>query len=525
MKASATLCPPSSKKAPRRSGALATAARAAVLTLIAALAAGCSGDGDAKACADAVFATSAVSGARAVHVAAGCGDDQGDGSRDAPFATIAAAAAAAKPGDTLLVAAGSYAEGVALPAGVHLEGAGADAVTIAPPAGKRGVEVPAGAAEIRVAGVRVEGATSSGISSKGAPLLVAAVAVHGTKPGDTAAGGEAPGHGVVAQGAGALRIESSVISDNAGLGVGAYGSGPVTIIDPIFDGGPSGTFEGGVAIIDPIFAPASQISGNGAGGVAIIDPIFAPGGKTDGEVPSLTLHATDVLDNKGYAVAVFGGSVSVVRSALCGSRAAAGSDIADGLVLAAGSDAARVGAAVVDASSVIADNGRAQGSDAKVRLGAGARVVDNALVGVGVTGGARLEGKGAVIERTRNRTFNPIGGGDPESIGDGVGVFEGGGAVLEGCTFDANARAGLLGHRVGVDAQGAAVLDVKGNTFKGGDYGIAINAEGAKGISDTTLITNNTFEGAKTDFEEKAALPVRVSPCGDGKDAAAACGY
>jgi pectin methylesterase-like acyl-CoA thioesterase len=110
-----------------------------------------------------------VTGA-AVYVSAQCGAVDGDGSKERPLSTLAAAVAKAKPGTTIAVAAGTYAETVSLPSGVTLTGMGASQVIIAPPADV-GIRV-AGAELTTIAGVTVQGARGTGIEVKGGKLLL-----------------------------------------------------------------------------------------------------------------------------------------------------------------------------------------------------------------------------------------------------------------------------------------------------------------------------------------------------------------
>lgn len=528
---------PASGGRPANRGRQAGAAFLGLLGLSALM--GCSADGRPCDAGGYAKATGAV-----VHVSARCGDDGGDGSAASPFATIAAAIKRSQPGTTVLVAPGSYVEAIELANGVHLVGTGSNAVALLPPADRRGVDIRAGVAITHVAGLRIEGASGFGVGGTDVALALTDVAVSGTKAHPTLG----PGYGVAAKGAPTLLVESCQIADNAGIGVAAFSSGPVSIIDPIFDGAAVAGGVDAAAIIDPIFKPSSQIHGNAGGGIAIIDPIFAPAGKTDTANVALTLTATDVRGNKGYGVGLFGASARLVRCALRGTAADATGEVADGLVLAAGADAKAPGDVTFDAGSIVANNDRAgvlvataaainvsgavignaygglwaQGQSATLRLQEGARVRDNALVGAAVTAGAQLEAKGARIDATRTRSYSPVGGGAPAEIGDGVGVFAGAAADISGCQFRDNVRAAVIGHKVGVDGAGVARLQVKGSTFAKSLFGIAVNADGSAGVEAASLKGGNTFAadiGAAVDIA--ATLAVRVSPCGDGAVATA----
>ncbi len=80
----------------------------------------------ASACASGRFPTDVMT--PAIYVDAGA--TSGDGSMSAPFTTIAEAVAVAAAGDTIVVAAGTYAEAVVLPDGVSLRGACASTTII-----------------------------------------------------------------------------------------------------------------------------------------------------------------------------------------------------------------------------------------------------------------------------------------------------------------------------------------------------------------------------------------------------------
>ena len=499
----------------------------------AALVAACT---DTSPCEPVVF-PGAPSGA--LFVDAACAAASPDGSASAPFSSIAAAVERAGPGGVVVVGAGEYTVEVVLVPGLKLLGVAADKVIIRPPAGKRGIVAEGTGADVLIQGVTVQGATRVGVASSGPALSLVGVQVKGT----TAAKGEpGTGHGVAVVGAGGLRMEACVVSGNSGIGVGAWGSGPVAIIDPLFDGGAR---SGGASIIDPLFQPASSISGNDGGGVAIIDPLFSTAKADEASSSSLRLEATSVSANKGFGVAVYGGTVNIARTAITGTTAA-DSGAADGLLLANGADAARQGGAQVGDAVVIADNGRAgllaaaratvsvaalirgnamggvwaQGAGAAVTLSAKARLAENQLVGAAVTAGARVAADGARVEQTKARKWQDPGGGEPAEIGDGVGVFSGGRATLQKCAFSGNSRAAVLAHHAGVGASGDLELAVSASTFAGGKYGIVVNEGGKGAVKPAQWQQDNTFGadvGMKIDTAGK--LKVQVSPCGNGASA------
>lgn len=127
-------------------------------------------------------------------VAASCGSDSGTGAATAPFATIGKAAAAATPGTTIAVAAGTYKEALVLGNGVGLVGIGSKSVIVQPPAGASGLSCT-GTGSIVLQGFRVDKAAQLGISVTGGDVTFEDVEVSGTTRGKT---GTLPigGHGV-----------------------------------------------------------------------------------------------------------------------------------------------------------------------------------------------------------------------------------------------------------------------------------------------------------------------------------------
>ena len=214
----------------------------------------------------------------AVYVDAAKGQTSASGNHGSPVDTVAAAIALAKPGDTIVIAAGTYAETVDLPADVGLKGGGSGLTVIAPPADSHGINLAKGGGTVTIAGVSVTGASGYGVSAEVNVLNLVDVKVEKTK---TKQGQPGTGHGVQFSNGASLMMESCNIIGNAGTGLLAYRIGEVTIIDPAFSVSPRGD-GGGAALIDPAFAPASNFNGNLGGGIAIIDPAFSPSrGKTD----------------------------------------------------------------------------------------------------------------------------------------------------------------------------------------------------------------------------------------------------
>ena len=513
-------------------------ARLVGLSAVALLAVACAGTTD---CDDTPTATGTV-----LRVSQKCGSASGDGSAAKPFATIGAAALAAKPGTTIAVGPGAYAESVTLAGGVSLKGSGSGSTTIAPVA-LAGVYVK-GPGSTTVSDLKVSGASSFGIGGEGTALKVVGVVVENTAVAKGDGGG---GHGIQANGGASLVIEGFKIMNNAGVGVLSKGVPSVSIVDPGFAPAARGT--GATAIVDPGFAPASVIGNNAGGGVAIVDPGFAPAqpDSITGSDP-VTLTATDVSGNKRFGFAVWGGSAKISRSAIRGTTKLLNTDFADGIVIGAGAVA---GAAklIVDSGSVVSGNARsgvlaavkaqvavegevsgndtggvwAQGNDVEVTLAKSSRLRQNGLVAAAAAHGGRLIVDGARIEDTKMRPFADPAGGMPEQVGDGLGVFNGASLLVKGATLLNNARAGIVVDQAKLAAAGGGPdIDISGSAFSGGLFGIVVNKGAGAQPAAAALKGSNTFDKVATEVDNAGKLIVRSFVCldksADVKDCAAA---
>jgi len=431
-------------------------------------------------------------------VAATCGQDSGSGSRSAPFRTIAAALGVASSGSTVVIADGSYEENLNIPAGVAVLGTGMDRVRVEA-AGQPGIVVT-GKGATRISGLTVNGAKGFGIR-----IDTAEVALSGVRVSNTVAGGaQEPGHGIRAIGAARLDLQSCQLMGNAGVGLVALGSGPVSIIDPLFVKNPSGTARGKAGstagIIDPLFLPHSIIKDNAGGGVAIIDPLFLP---TPGSV-ALQLTATNVQHNGRYGVGLFGAGAAISRSAVQGTYGA-GSDSADGVVVAPGVAASAEPATVavqVDETSVVTGNGRAgilisanatvqigaeislngrggvwaQGASASATVASSAWIAGNTMVGVAATAGGTLTVEGARIADTGTRSVVlPGAGGATVELADGIGIFGQAHGRISGATLSGNKRAGILARNCATLTNGWPDLLVEKTSITGSQYGVVVN--------------------------------------------------
>lgn len=463
-----------------------------------------------------------------------CGSDGGDGSAQAPYRTIGAAMQRAAAGTTVVVAAGIYPEAVTLPTGVHLVGASAAATRLAPSDGV-GLTI-AGKGSHTVRAILIDGARGVGIDIDGAEVLLDRVTVRGT----TSLSAAQPGHGVRAHAAAKLTLQRCQLVDNAGIGVVARASGPVAIIDPLFQPSQGARAKDQAGIIDPLFVPASRISGNAQGGVAIIDPLFLVGATT----PDVQLVASDISGNGKYGLGLFGASGRIERSAIRGSTALAGAQ-GDGVVLAAATQAqgaAKTLALTLDQASVVTGCARtgvllttqakaqiagevsqcerggvwAQGAGAEVEIQGTALLAKNAVVGVAASAGAKLGVFGARIVDTRALAYRAPGSSAAVDLADGVGVFSNASGKVSGAQLIGNLRAGVIGHSCATKSDGTPDLLVDNTLIQGSKYGVVVAGQFSAGAAAASAPEDGENKYSDVDNQQSTdALAVQESPCGD----------
>lgn len=469
----------------------------------------------------------------AVTRVASCGRDTGDGSAARPYLTISAALAVAKPGSTVVVAKGTYAESLAVAAGVSLAGSGLLEVTLAPP-GKAGIVIT-GKGHTRIAGLRVTGAVGAGVSVQDSAVTLVSVRIEKTKA-DTTPGS---GHGVSATQPAALVLEGCQLIDNEGVGlVAARASGAVSIVDPLFLKDPKATARGNgtVGIVDPLFLPASLVKGNLSGGIAIVDPLFVP---TPGGPQALRLAGTDVADNGLFGVQLNGAGASIEATALRGTKAGKLGG-GDGLQLALATKGATPAATVrLDARSIVTGNARAgvavfsaaatvdveaevslagragvwaEGAQTTIRVLQAALLADNGLVGVAVKAGATLEMSGGRISGTRPVKVAAANGGAPFEMADGIGIYGQAHARISGAKLDANPRAGILARQCAANGLGLPDVEVTSTSISGSKYGIVVNgtysqSDEAAAAQAAPKSAGNSYDGVASESADDE-LPV-----------------
>lgn len=490
------------------------------------------------ACDDVTFASGDL------FVAQGCGAADGDGSRAAPFLTIQAALNKAGAGQTIAIATGTYAESLTSSKSVALSGGAG--VVIAPPDGTPGLVATGGALTVR--DLTVQGATLAGIAVSGIDATLINVTIKDSKRGKEN-GLPVGGHGFQAIGGAKVRLENVVIKDNTGTGVLAQGTGSVTIIDPSFMTDPNASAGGGVGkagIIDPSFdtGAGAKIANNYGGGVAIIDPSFSPA-KTDDPTgiidPSFSTGGLQVKGNRTFGIALFGATAKIAATAIYDTTKHTGEDFADGLLVTNTAASPTLDVAL-SGNSIVANNGRAgvllasgtdaknalrgtidadisgnalggawsQGTAAELHVGAKSMFSGNSVVGIGATGGSLLDVAAATVQDTKKVAWQ-AGGGDDAAIGDGIGLFDGARATLNGTKLTNNARAGLIIDKA-ASAGGAPDVTATAVSVTGGSFGVVLN----KGTSGgDKLVGGGVTVGAdvKTALLKDADFAVQRSAC------------
>lgn len=471
----------------------------------------------------------------ALYISASSGSGNGDGTKAKPFALIAQALPHISGAVTLVVDAGTYAEQVAIAGGVSIVGVAKDRVLLTPPGGV-GISVT-GAGTTLIEGLTVQGAKGFGIRIEKASATLRNVVVTGT----VADGADKPGHGIALQQTGAVSVQNSSLTANAGTGLIAWGCGPIAIIDPLFAIPPvSGVNAGSkIGIIDPLFLPRSEVKGNAAGGIAIIDPLFSP----TASAPNLIVQTTSISANGRYGIAVYGASLSVQTSAISGTK---GSDMADGILVAPGSTAASTAPAIsVDKGSIVTGNGRsgllvvgpaqaeiggefslngrggvwAQHAAASVHLNADAHLARNKMVGAAASGGASLTIDGATIRETQGFDYTPAGASVPVSLADGVGIYAGAHGRIAGAQLIDNPRAAVLGRDCAVQNDGTADLLVSGCTISGSKYGVVVHGTASAMVGGQSPSAPENHYDAVDKAADSADLPADMSVCADGTTA------
>jgi hypothetical protein len=225
------------------------------------------------------------------------------------YATISDALAAAKRGDKITIAAGTYSGGFTVDKNVSLLGAGAEQVTIS--GGSPVVSVSSGAA-VSISGVTITGGTNGphgGGLFNGGKLTLAASTVTGN------GGCLCLGDGGGIHNEGTLAVDASTVSDNGASGGGGISNnfGSMTLNNATVSGNDSAGDGGGIFTRGIMLLSGTTVSGNHAN---------SNGGGISNESGSLTLKKSTISGNSaagdGGGIRNYAGTVTLKQSTVSG---------------------------------------------------------------------------------------------------------------------------------------------------------------------------------------------------------------
>lgn len=399
----------------------------------------------------------------------------GNGSLERPFLTLTAALDVAVGGDAILAAEATYDEQLFIDEGpLLIAGPDNGLATLTPsnPVDTAVIEV-AGARGIILQHVGVENVSPLGVWVYTGELTMTACSVAGITAGDGL------GVGVLASDGATLSVINSTITQSESAGV--------------FFRESKGSVEG------------STLEANGYGGIRL-------------ELTSdaVTLDGNTLRDNKLVGIGVFGSKSIILQNDIEGTQALANVDSGDGIIASQlkASDGTTLGDAEVDirGSNTVCNNARVgilmgegsrgiilqneiagnEGAGIWLQANAGASepisiesntVSNNTYTGIGVATGARS----IILQNDIDQTQlgSQFQGLETVELGDGIGVFAGASANIEGNALSANLRNGII-----TDSADGANTAITGNTVAGsGSKGIILQNQGGN----APLFSNNTL--------------------------------
>jgi len=406
-----------------------------------------------------------------IYVSSQCGSDKGDGTVELPFPTLGAGVSAAKPGDVVLVMRGTkYTENVVIQQPVSIigedEGKTGDDATIIVQSPNPNAILVDGTSGVLLRGIIVQSPQGSGIWVQKGSATIDGVRVEGATKASGAV--EERGNGIVATDSSSIIVQRTIIVQSSYAGVLMTDS--------------RGT------VSSSLIAKNSGVAG-----------IWVQ--RSSGWV---TLTGNDVTDNTGVGMAILSSQAIIVQNTVKDTVAAGGSDRADGIVVAEHLGATGISEGPAEASlsgNVISGNDRLgilysgdargiivqnevkanaddtwRGAGIWVQSGAGALspinvqqndISGNAFTNVGVHGSAR-----AIIVQNPSIGASPATpweeNGTKVDCGEGISLFAGATATIEGNTIASNARSGIF-----LDAA-AIETSISGNTIWGSEFAIIV---------------------------------------------------
>jgi parallel beta-helix repeat protein len=458
--------------------------------------------GTSGACADGKYPAAPAGASDVVYVSAACPADGADGTADHPYPTIGDAASKAKAGATVLVAAGTYKEQLAITRDLTILGEvtkgamGADGAIILQSPEPYAVTVGPGATAT-IQGFRIEDAQGIGVWASGGSVTVDGCSIAGTTLYTAPKSTVASGFGVLASEDGAIILQDSAVTGSA---------------------------LGGVLLTG---APMMGATVNGASGSIVSSDVSHNKGygvRVDQASGMVTIQDSTLSANVGFGIGVFSSGAIILQNHI-EDTALDASGIGDGLITGANvvggvpvpipssiratgntiTGSGRVGAlCAAGAGGIILQDNTISGSAAAAPFGAGVwlqqgagamagnKIVGNTLsanrfVGLGLTGdtGGIILQNNTVTGTTLGSTFVGLG---QVSIGDGISVLDGASAQITGNTVSQNGRFGLI-----LDGEGSAT-SIQNNVIEDNDkYGIILQNQPAM----PPATSSNTYSGNK----------------------------
>lgn len=418
-----------------------------------------------------------------------------DGSAASPWTTIQAAVDAAPPGGLVAIAAGSYAEAIAVAdKAIRLWGRCPSLVEIAAPGAAPAIELGSGADGSRIHGV---GVTGAGVVVTGSiDVVLERTWIHDTEGPALSAGGQslpasvsvtdslferARQRGVWALGA-TLTLERSAVRATRSLGDGTWGRGVDVRTDPATSVAASGTLRRSVVEQSHELGVAAKGSEVVLEGVVVRDTLAEPAtgelgwGVAVADDPELgrrgrlTMRGSVIERSHEYGVVIFDSDADI--------------------------DATVVRETLLRAS----DEANAAAVSLQELEGSGPPVVtlSQSLVDDNPDTAILVAGADATISATRVRATQP-GADGARGIGVQVQPFAEGGrgsAVMRACVVEQAHELGVL--VLGSDAtlDGTLVRQTEPSPADGGGIGVWVQPDGELGLRGSLVLSSSVVTGS-----------------------------
>ena len=452
------------------------------------------GCGDDEACRTDNYPPAPEIAAGLVHVSAGCPGDDADGSAEHPYPTIQQGVDNAQSGGAVLVASGTYAENVSIARPVMVIGApaeatAADAMVVVQAPNPFAITVTEGTQGVMLRGLAIVSPIAVGVWAQGsAQVTVEGTRIEGALPDSSGA----YGYGGLATDNGGIVICRSAITGAALAGLLVSGGRAEIGLSSFRDNG-------------------------GRGGIRVE--------MASGEV---SIHDSDFDGNAEVAIGAYSSAVRIERNTISNTQTAGASKVGDGIVVSRLKDGDGAFLSEADAlieGNTIQGNGRigvlfsagargsvvgnqisANGLGAEFAAGiwaqadaggqdgltiTGNAIVGNQYVGIGLTSNARatIAQNTAIDDTAAGMVFLGV---EQVVIGDGIGVFDGAFAAIQGNVIKNSGRFGII-----LDAAAeSATLD--GNTVSGSaQFGVVVQNQAVAPDFSSNMFSGNASGDSK----------------------------